>query len=81
MATLEEHANSMTLFYSTSTGKIKCYCTGIQSMDYFGEDRDDYNYNYIIIGYDEFVLKNISNFMVVDDELVFVQPTIQYKLK
>lgn len=81
MATLEEHANSMTLFYSASTGKIKCYCTGIQSMDYFGEDRDDYNYNYIIVGYDEFVLKNISNFMVVDGELVFVQPTIQYKLK
>ena len=50
-------------------------------MDYFGEDRDDYNYNYIIVGYDEFVLKNISNFMVVDGELVFVQPTIQYKLK
>ena len=29
----------ITLFHSLTTGKIKQYCTGIQDMDYFGEDK------------------------------------------
>ena len=33
----------ITLFYSLATGKIKLYCTGVQNMDYFGEDKNDYN--------------------------------------
>jgi hypothetical protein len=30
----------LTLFYSKSTGDIKAFCTGTQSMNYFGSNKD-----------------------------------------
>ena len=60
MASLEEHRNKLTVFYSLNTGKVKCYCGGIQDMNYFGDDKEDYNYDYIVVDYDNFILKNFD---------------------
>lgn len=64
----------ITLFYSKSTSKIKLYCTGEQSMDYFGEDKEDYNYDFIIVDYDIFILNNLESFKVEDGKLVYIPP-------
>ena len=63
------------------TGKVKCYCGGIQDMNYFGEDKEDYNYDYIVVDYDNFIIRNFENFKVVDKTLIFEQvDAIKYKL-
>ena len=71
----------ITLFYSLSTGKIKQYCTGIQSMDYFGEDKNDYNYGVLVVENYSYITKNIDKFIVENGELVIVPQTISNKYR
>lgn len=68
----------VTLFYSINTGKIKLYCTGGQSMDYFGEDKCDYNYDFIVVKYDDFLINNLDKFSVLNKELKFDSSSINY---
>lgn len=70
--------DKVTLFYSKNTGKIKLYCTGEQSMDYFGEDKADYNYDFIIVKYDDFLINNLDKFKVMNNELKFDSSGISY---
>ncbi|EOU1651310.1 hypothetical protein OQL15_001221 [Clostridium perfringens] len=67
--TIELYEKSVTLFYSLKTGDIKLYAGGIQNMDFFGKDKDDYNYGYIVVEKDDFLLNNLENFKVIDGEL------------
>ena len=73
----------ITLFYSLNTGKIKQYCTGVQSMDYFGEDKNDYNYGVLVVENDSYITKNIDKFIVENGELVMISQSIpsKYKIK
>ena len=73
----------ITLFYSLSTGKIKQYCTGVQSMDYFGEDKNDYNYGVLVIENDSYITQNLDKFIVENGELVMISQSIpsKYKIK
>ena len=71
----------ITLFYSLNTGKIKQYCTGVQSMDYFGEDKNDYNYGVLVVENDSYIKKNIDKFIVENGELVIVPQTISNKYR
>ena len=66
----------LTLFYSLETGKIKQYCTGIQTMDYFGEDKLDYNYGVLVVENDLFITQNLDSFKVEDENLVYSNPVI-----
>ena len=67
--TIELYEKSVTLFYSLKTGDIKLYAGGIQGVDFFGKDKDDYNYGYIVVEKDDFLLNNLENFKVIDGEL------------
>ena len=71
----------ITLFYSLNTGKIKQYCTGVQNMDYFGEDKNDYNYGVLVVENDSYITKNIDKFIVENGELVIVPQTISNKYR
>ena len=55
---IEESSKVMTVFYSISTGKIKTIVSGKQNMNIFGEDKEDYNYDFLIINADEYLLNN-----------------------
>lgn len=68
MPTIQEMNSKMTLFYSKQTGEIKASCTGIQSMDFFGGNKIDYEiiYDFIVLDRDEYVLQNLSIFKIVD---------------
>lgn len=70
--------DKITLFYSKNTNKIKLYCTGEQTMDYFGEDKEDYNYDFIVVKYDDFIVNNLDKFKVVNGELNFDSSSINY---
>ena len=67
--TIELYERTVTLFYSLKTGDVKLYAGGIQDMDYFGKDKDDYNYGYIVVEKDDFLLNNLENFRVVNGGL------------
>jgi len=58
--------DKMTIFYSKNTGKINCYCTGVQDINYFGEFKEDLEavFTFIVVPLDNFVLKNIELFIV-----------------
>ena len=71
----------ITLFYSLNTGKIKQYCTGIQTMDFFGEDKEDYNYGVLVVENDSYITQNIDKFIVENGELVIVPQTISNKYR
>lgn len=70
--TIEEHENNMTLFYSKQTGEIKCYCTGIQDMNYFGNSKVDFEiiYDFIVVEKDEYILNNLDLFNVNNNKVV-----------
>jgi hypothetical protein len=68
MATLEEHENSMTLYYSKRTGEITAYSTGIQDMNFFGGNKEDYEiiWDFIVLEKDNYVLENRDKFKIID---------------
>ncbi|EGT0693928.1 hypothetical protein QYB46_001674 [Clostridium perfringens] len=67
--TIELYEKSVTLFYSLKTGDIRLYAGGKQDMSYFGKEKDDYNYGYIVVEKNDFLLNNLENFKVIDGEL------------
>lgn len=71
MATIEEMEKKMTLYYSKQTGEIKAMCGGIQDMNFFGNNKVDYEiiYDYVVMDKDEYVLNNIDKFKVVDEQV------------
>lgn len=72
MATIEEHQNSMTLFYSKQTSEIKSYATGIQDMNYFGINKIDFEiiYDFIVVERDEYVISNLDLFKVTNNKVI-----------
>ena len=69
----------MTLFYSKRTGEIKYYCTGVQNMEYFGSDKEDYEviFGFIVVDKDDMVIDNRDKFIVQDGQ-VKLKSTITY---
>ncbi|MFR4997511.1 MAG: hypothetical protein ACLUDK_09875 [Clostridium paraputrificum] len=63
----------ITLFYLKRTGKVKCFCTGEQSMEYFADEKEDMELimDFIIIDYDEFIIKNYDYYKVIEGNLIF----------
>lgn len=63
--------NKLTIFYNKRTGSIKELCSGEQTMDWFGEEKEDYEqiFDLVVVEYDEYVLQNIHQFKVIDGNL------------
>lgn len=72
----------LTIFYSKRNGKIKTFCSGIQTFDMFMDDKEDMELicNKMVIEYDDFFVRNYNMFRVVDGEVILEQP-INYKIK
>ena len=65
------NSDKMTLFYSKQTGDIKAYSAGVTDMGYFGDDRVDMEiiYDFVVVDLDNYVLDNINQFKIEDDEI------------
>ena len=63
---IENHLNNMTIFFSKKTGEIKSFATGIQDMNYFGNDKEDYEliWDYVVIPRDDKVIRNLEIFKI-----------------
>ena len=69
--TSEEPKQMLTVFYNKRTGIIKELCGGEQTMDWFGEEKEDYEliFDYLVVEHDGYVLSNPHQFIVLDGEL------------
>ncbi len=67
---IEDSLKLMTIFYSENTGKIKTIVSGKQDMDIYGDDKDDYNYKFLVVKKDEYVFNNFNKFLIKDKKLV-----------
>lgn len=63
---IEEMQDSMTVYFSKRTGEIKSIVGGIQSMEVFGVDKEDYEliWDLVVIEKDEYVMQNMDKFRV-----------------
>lgn len=73
MSSIEENRNKITVFFMKSSGKIKGFCSGIQTMSYFGDEEEDYNkiIGCITVNEDEINLDNRDYYRVENNNLVF----------
>lgn len=67
---IEDSLKLMTIFYSENTGKIKTIVSGKQNMGIYGDDKDDYNYNFLVVDRDDYVFNNFNKFLIKDKKLV-----------
>lgn len=73
MSSIEENRNKITLFFMKSSGKIKGFCSGIQTMNYFGDEKEDYSkiIDYLIVTEDEININNRDYYRVENNKLIF----------
>lgn len=71
MNSIADFEKKMTVFYSKQTGEIKAICYGIQDMNYFGDNRVDFEiiYDFIIVEKDEYVFNNMMSFKVEEGKI------------
>ena len=67
----------VTIFYNKRTGGIKELCSGIQTLDWFGAEKEDYEqiFSCLVVELDEYVLNNFTQFEVVEGALKLKQAT------
>lgn len=67
--------DKLTLFYMKRTGEIKAFCTGEQNMNFYGDEKEDYEeiIDFIVIPYDPFIITNRDYYLVKDNKLIFTR--------
>lgn len=77
--TIDEMNSKMTIFYRKANGEIKQFATGIQGFEIFGEEQEDYKliWDMIILDRDEYVLKNIKDF-IIKENILMLKEAIRY---
>ena len=73
--------DKMTIFYSKQTGDIHNYTKGHADMSYYGDRKPDFEiiYDLLVVDQDEYVLKNIEQFHVVNEAIRFIHPEVPNK--
>lgn len=58
--------NKVTIYYSKRTGEIQTFCTGIQDMNFFGSNKEDYSiiWDFIVCDYIDTIIQNLNLFYV-----------------
>lgn len=70
--------NSMTIFFNRRTGKIMQIATGIQNMDAFGDEKEDFEliWDCVLVEKDEFVMRNSEQFIIDTETKVLIYTPI-----
>lgn len=78
---------SMSIFFNKRTGKIMQIATGIQDMNAFGDEKEDFEliWDFIVVEKDTFVMSNTEQFLVDIEtkELIYTSliDTSKYKIR
>ncbi|GFZ31750.1 hypothetical protein CSC2_22760 [Clostridium zeae] len=80
MATIEEMQSKMTIFFSKRTGDLKEVLGGIQDMNIYGKDKEDYELirDFVVLDRDNYVLDKPNNFIydIEENQLKIKQDAI-----
>lgn len=71
---IKDFNKTMTIFFGKETGNIRDYAPGRQDLNYYGDEASDFNYDFIVVEKDEYILNNLDKFMVQNKKLV-LKPT------
>lgn len=68
---INDFENTMTVFFSKSTGKIKALCQGVQGFSFFGDDAGDMEMilDRLITDYNPKVMSNMDFYVVKEGKL------------
>lgn len=79
---IQTFENTMTVFFSKSTGKIKALCQGVQGFNFFGEDKADMEIilDRIEVPFNQRVLSNMDFYMVENGAIV-INPAMMKQLE
>lgn len=77
---IQSFENTMTVFFSKSTGKIKALCQGSQNFDFFGEDKADMELilDKLEIPFNHKVMSNMDFYMVKDNQITVNQAMLEH---
>lgn len=66
----------LTLFYDKNTGLVKCFCSGKQTLDYYGPEKQyvEPYMDFIYVKYNEFLINNFKNYRVINGKVELIQP-------
>lgn len=67
---IEDFNKTMTLFYGKETGIIRDHAQGRQDLNYYGASAGDFNYDFIVIEKDDYVLNNLEKFIIQNGKLM-----------
>lgn len=70
--------NSMTIYYKKRNGDIVSILSGIQDMNMFNDDKEDYSliWDYNVFEFDQYVFDNHNNFNIIDRQIKLKNDTI-----
>lgn len=70
--------NTLTIFYNKRTGSIKELCGGKQDMNWFGEEKQDFEliFDYIHVPFDPYIFANFTKMEVVEGEVRLMQQEV-----
>lgn len=75
--------DNLTIFYNKRTGEIKEMCSGDQTMDWFGEEAQDFEliYDFIVVANDQYILDNYMSMAVANGSIKAKQEEVpeQYR--
>ena len=75
MATIAESNESMTVYYSKSTGIIRSISSGVEDMSFYGEQAEDMSIiqGYIVLPFRKDVFQNKDRYKINTDTLQLVK--------
>lgn len=75
MATIAESNESMTVYYSKSTGIIRAVSSGVEDMSFYGEQAEDMSIiqGYIVLPFRKDVFQNKDHYKIDTDTLQLVK--------
>ncbi|EDT13972.1 hypothetical protein P3F01_16320, partial [Clostridium perfringens] len=67
---IDDFNKNMTLFYGKETGIIRNYSSGRVDLKFYGNEVGDFNYDFIVVPKDDYVLNNLEKFIIKDGQLM-----------
>lgn len=67
---IDDFNKNMTLFYGKKTGIIRNYSSGRVDLKFYGNEVGDFNYDFIVVPKDDYVLNNLEKFIIKDGQLM-----------
>ena len=69
----------LTIFYNKRTKRVKLFCSGKQTLDVYGDEKEDYEgiIDFIYVPYDPFITANKDYYKVENGKLILDREEVE----